>query len=73
MVAFDIVGEMTLGDSFHCIENGEPHSWQQMIAKHLFFITVVDNLRRYPLVRWLGRNLVPWLTVGFQNKHSGFS
>lgn len=22
MLAFDILGEMTLGDSFHCIENG---------------------------------------------------
>lgn len=50
MIAFDILGEMAFGESFRCIENGEPHFWQQMIAKHLFFITVVDNLRRYPLI-----------------------
>ena len=73
MIAFDILGEMAFGESFHCIEKEEPHFWQQMIAKHLFFITVVDNLRRYPLVRWLGQNLLPWLTVEIQNKHSGFS
>ena len=73
MIAFDILGEMALGESFHCIENEEPHPWQQMIAKHLFFITVVDNLRRYPFVRWLGRTLLPRLTVDIQNKHCNFS
>ena len=73
MLAFDILGEMAFGETFHCIEDGRPHFWQQMIAKHLYFITVVDNLRRYPLMRWLGGKLLPWLTVEIQNKHSGFS
>ena len=73
MLAFDILGEMAFGESFHCIEEGKPHFWQQMIAKHLYFITVVDNLRRYPLVRWLGVKLLPWLTVDIQKKHSGYS
>lgn len=73
MLAFDILGEMAFGESFHCVEVGEPHFWQQMIAKHLYFITVVDNLRRYPFVRWLGVKLLPWLTVGVQEKHSGYS
>ena len=73
MLAFDILGEMAFGESFHCIEDGRPHYWQQMIAKHLYFITVVDNLCRYPLMRWLGGKLLPWLTIEIQNKHSGFS
>ncbi|KAI4137673.1 MAG: hypothetical protein L6R39_007164, partial [Caloplaca ligustica] len=45
MLAFDVLGEMAFGESFHCIEEGKPHFWQQMIANHLYFITVVDNLR----------------------------
>ena len=73
MLAFDILGEMAFGESFHCLEDGRPHFWQQMIAKHLYFITVVDNLRRYPLARWLGVKLLPWLTVDIQKKHSGYS
>ena len=73
MLAFDILGEMAFGESFHCVEDGQPHFWQQMIAKHLYFITVMDNLRRYPFMRWLGGKLLPWLTVEIQNKHSGFS
>ncbi len=73
MLAFDILGEMAFGQSFHCVEAGEPHFWQQMIAKHLYFVTVVDNLRRYEVVRWLGVRLLPSLTVGVREKHSGYS
>lgn len=73
MIAFDILGEMAFGESFGCIEQGAPHSWQQMVAKHLFFVTVVDNLRRYPLVRKIGQWLLPKLTVDVRNKHTGFS
>ena len=73
MLAFDILGEMAFGESFHCVESGEPHFRQQMIAKHLYAITLVDNLRRYPVVRWIGVKLLPWLTTGAQKKHSGYS
>ena len=72
MIAFDILGEMAFGESFQCIENEKPHEWQKMIAKHLFLITVVDNLRRYPLLLWLGRTLLPWLIIEVRNKHTNF-
>ncbi|KAK7178815.1 Isotrichodermin C-15 hydroxylase 6 [Paraphaeosphaeria sporulosa] len=73
MVAFDILGEMAFGESFHCVDKGEPHFWQQMISTHLWAITVADNMRRYALVRWLGEKLLPALTVGVQRKHTGYS
>ena len=94
MLAFDVLGEMAFGESFHCIDDGlssllihrlgqaahvssgntgKPHFWQQMISKHLFFITVVDNLRRYPLVRQLGQWILPNLTVAIRDKHTGYS
>lgn len=47
--------------------------WQQMVAKHLFFITVIDNLRRYPLVRKFGQWLLPKLTLDVRKKHTDFS
>lgn len=73
MVAFDILGEMAFGESFHSIEQGRPHFWSQLVEKHLFYITLLDNLRRYPLVRKVGQFLLPGLTVGVRNKHVGFS
>ncbi|CAO1604329.1 orf9b protein [Xanthoria calcicola] len=73
MLAFDILGEMAFGESFHCVEAGQPHPWQQMIASHLFLITVVYNLRRYPVARWLGMKLLPPLTKGVQERHTKYS
>lgn len=44
-----------------------------MIVEHLFFVTVLDNLRRYPLIAALGRKLLPRLTVAVRDQHSGYS
>ena len=73
MVSFDILGEMAFGESFHCVEKAEPHFWPALILEHLFFITLVDNLRRYPLLVTLGKFILPRWTVAVRNKHSGFS
>lgn len=91
MIAFDILGEMGFGETFHCVENGKqaqarkgnlmliwttqgkPHFWSEMIVQHLFFVTVLDNLRRYPLIAALGRKCLPRLTVSVRDRHSGYS
>ncbi|KAI1858902.1 uncharacterized protein JN550_012361 [Neoarthrinium moseri] len=73
MIAFDILGEMAFGESFDCITNGKSHFWSDMVVEHLFFVTVLDNLRRYPLVSALGRRLLPALTIGVRERHSGYS
>lgn len=92
MVAFDILGEMAFGESFHCVENGwahlkfgliwkninewhteDPHFWIELLTKHLFFITLLDNLRRVPLLLSIGKFLLPKLTVAVRDRHSGYS
>lgn len=55
------------------ISQGKPHFWSEMIVKHLFFVTVLDNLRRYPLIAALGRRCLPRLTVSVRDRHSGYS
>ncbi|KAL9040569.1 MAG: hypothetical protein Q9214_004436 [Letrouitia sp. 1 TL-2023] len=52
---------------------GKPHFWPELILEHLFFITVVDNLRRYPLFVTVGKWLLPKFTVATRNKHSGYA
>nr|ANM86459.1 putative cytochrome p450 [Cladonia uncialis subsp. uncialis] len=73
MIAFDILGEMAFGETFHCVENEEPHFWIELLTKHLFFITLIDNLRRVSLLFSIGRFLLPRFTVGVRDKHSGYS
>ncbi|QMW46938.1 hypothetical protein G4B11_010417 [Aspergillus flavus] len=73
MLAFDILGEMAFGESFHCIENRKSHFWCDMIEEHLYFITILDNLRRYPLIAAIGKTILPHLTVSVRNKHTNYS
>lgn len=44
-----------------------------MILEHIFFVTVLDNLRRYPIVASIGKLLLPRFTVAIRDKHSGYS
>ncbi|KAE8361745.1 cytochrome P450 [Aspergillus caelatus] len=82
MLAFDILGEMAFGESFHCIENSKEHSNFDrcplidilfQLTEHLYFITILDNLRRYPLIAAIGKNILPHLTVSVRNKHTNYS
>lgn len=72
MVAFDVLGDMAFGQSFQCIENGEPHYWQEMILHHLYYITIADNLRRLPFVVTVARMLAPYLSA-VRDKHSQYT
>ncbi|KAF2677436.1 cytochrome P450 [Lentithecium fluviatile CBS 122367] len=74
MISFDILGEMAFGESFHAVESGEsPHFWSELIVSHLYFITVLDNLRRYPLFVTIGKLLLPFATTAVRDKHSGYT
>ncbi|KAI0195876.1 cytochrome P450 [Astrocystis sublimbata] len=72
MLAFDILGEMAFGEAFGCVDAGKPHFWQELILDHLFFITVADNLRRFPLIPTLAKLVFPFLS-SIKNKHTGYT
>ncbi|KAK1638560.1 cytochrome P450, partial [Colletotrichum phormii] len=72
MIAFDSLGEMAFGESFHSVKAGKPHNWSEIIVSHLYFITLVDNLRRLPFVARLIRVLFP-STLAVQNQNSQYS
>ncbi|EAW12425.1 cytochrome P450 [Aspergillus clavatus NRRL 1] len=72
MVAFDILGELSFGESFHSIEDGKPHFWSSLVKDHLYFITVADNLRHFPVVALIAKLLSPFLN-GIRKKHTGYT
>lgn len=73
MVAFDVLGSLAFGESFHSVEAEKPHFWSQLVVKHLFYVTLLDNLQRYPIVKTVGQALLPWFTVSVRNKHIGYT
>ncbi|KAI0538755.1 cytochrome protein [Xylaria digitata] len=52
---------------------GKHHFWLDLILEHLFEITLVDNLRRFPFLATLGKWILPSLTVSVREKHTGYS
>lgn len=52
---------------------GVPHFWSELVLRHVFIATILDNMRRYPLLVTLGRWVLPWLTTSVKNKHSGYT
>lgn len=51
----------------------EYHPWMELILKHLFEVTLVDNLRRVWVLDFLGRRLLPSLTSAAREKYSMYS
>ncbi|KAH7405675.1 putative cytochrome P450, partial [Phaeosphaeria sp. MPI-PUGE-AT-0046c] len=72
MLGFDLMGEMSFGESFYAIQSGRPHFWTSLITNHLFFVMVADNLRRLPLIPTIAPYLVPAMRT-LQNKHMAYT
>ncbi|KAI0466982.1 cytochrome P450 [Xylaria cf. heliscus] len=72
MGSFDFISEMAFGESFTSLDTGTLHFWPAIVMDHIYFITVVDNLRR---IGWLAKAfsfLIP-SSVLTRNRNSTFS
>ncbi|KAI1074917.1 cytochrome P450 [Whalleya microplaca] len=48
--SFEIFGKLAFGEPFGCIENENTLQWMDILGDHLFAISLMDNLRRIPIV-----------------------
>lgn len=51
---------------------GKPHFWSSLVENHLYFITVADNFRHFPVVALVAKLLSPILD-GIRKKHTGYT
>lgn len=56
---FDIMGDLTFGESLHMLDTAEYDPWVSSIFKNLKNITCLSVLRYYPLVLYLFRTYAP--------------
>ena len=49
-----------------------PHFWFEMLTKYLFFVTLIDNLRRFPIVMTIGKLIAPFAS-GIQAKNATYT
>lgn len=48
------------------------HPWEALVVDHIFWLTVLENLRRFRIFRYIGAMLLPRL-FSVRNKHSQLS
>jgi cytochrome P450 len=73
MSAFDLFGEMSFGESFDCIAKEKHHFWIDMVLHHMREIVIVDNLRRYGVLKIFSKKLLPKLVMSTLAKHTQYT
>ncbi|RDW59469.1 hypothetical protein BP6252_12556 [Coleophoma cylindrospora] len=48
---FDIIGDLTFGDSFHCLDNSKMHPWIAMIFNSIKFTSMIRIFNFYPILK----------------------
>lgn len=48
--SFDMMGELSFGESFHCLENAENHEWVSTVFKGVKVATIITALHHFPPV-----------------------
>ncbi|KAI9706381.1 MAG: hypothetical protein M1836_003386 [Candelina mexicana] len=48
--SFDIIGDLTFGESFDCLKDSQYHPWVRKLYDGIKAMTLASGLRRYPLL-----------------------
>ncbi|KAI0412444.1 cytochrome P450 [Xylaria grammica] len=73
MSSFDLLGEMSFGESFNCIAEERYHIWIDIMLSHVRGVVIMDNLRRFMPFKLFSKRLVPKLLVAILTKHSQYT
>lgn len=57
--AFDIVGDLTFGESFGCLDRDEYHEWVSAIMHHFKAAIIMTAYKYYPWVHWAMSRRIP--------------
>ncbi|KAL9106489.1 MAG: hypothetical protein Q9187_008552, partial [Circinaria calcarea] len=58
-MSFDIIGDLSFGESFNCLEDQRYHPWVKMIFGNLKGITFMSACNRFPIFRHLLPVFIP--------------
>ncbi|GJN78228.1 isotrichodermin C-15 hydroxylase [Purpureocillium lilacinum] len=56
---FDIIADMTFGESFNCLRDSDYHPWVRMLFKSVRAISLNSAIRRYPFFQAIVKRLAP--------------
>ena len=70
--AFDIMGELSFGESFHCLESGRYHPWVDIFQKNFKALTFDNTTRLFPGLQPILSYFIPKSMWEKRFKHFGY-
>lgn len=58
-VTFDMIGDLTFGESFDCLEGSEYHTWIKIIFNNIKASAIGIQARRFPIIDRILQSFVP--------------
>ena len=71
--AFDIIGDLTMGESFGCLQDSKYHPWVSFLFKHFKFSAFLTEARAFPPLSTILSWLIPKELVQSRMKHTAFT
>ncbi|KAI4086368.1 MAG: hypothetical protein LQ344_007593 [Seirophora lacunosa] len=70
---FDIIGDLSLGESFHCLEESRLHEWVSILFTQFKLASIVVSLRFFPGVESALKSLLPKSLSKTREQHAKFA
>lgn len=72
-VLFDIIGDLAFGESFHCLEEVQYHTWMSFMFNSVKYMYLLITLRHYPLLFKYLTRLIPESARRKRKEHASFA
>lgn len=71
LATFDIIGDLTFGEVFGCLEKGEYHPWVKLIAESVHIVTIMSAATQFPWLDWVLKTLTSrWVLKAIHEHHA---
>ncbi len=72
-VTFDIIGDLSLGESFNCLESSTLHEWVSFLFRSFKAAAFISTARKFPPVDAILLKFIPKSLVANRMKHSAYT
>ncbi|KAL8709042.1 MAG: hypothetical protein Q9220_006166 [cf. Caloplaca sp. 1 TL-2023] len=69
----DVIGDLAFGESFHCLETSEYHTWIHELFSYLKGMSLAAALRYYPMAEFFFNKLIPKRVIEDQKRHTQYA
>ena len=71
LATFDIIGDLTFGEVFGCLEQGDYHPWVKLMAESVHIVTILSAVTQFPWFDWIVKTLTSrWMLKAIHQHHA---